>query len=337
MTNSVYTLSPIKKEPSTTNAPDYMDINSDEAEAGSILMALSQHTKRSERSTTMNTMSIRNLLDNEDEHTATNQAQSKMDGHMLTGTTRPPNAHTYPEATKEISQAYANRMHGHYSTSTTLPDAPTPMRSTSQRQSESYDWQHKQQPSYNTQHHPQDRYQQYPINHHHQHSTHQQQQPQSIKQPYNRYDPQQQRYQSMRKHPKIRRNALHAYISYMTYSDLKRMKSNSQQPHGRQLMSKQVIHSSPAPLSEEPAAPILSSSVQQQHHHPHHQPPLTAFLKDTADPAIPSTPIPKPSLPQIESRRPSNDWPSHHYHSSPPPQRPYRHPYPTSSFSAKQH
>ncbi|ORZ14615.1 hypothetical protein BCR42DRAFT_417296 [Absidia repens] len=258
-----------------------------------------------------------------------------MIGHMINGITRSPNAHRYPEATKEISQTYANGMHGRYSISTILPDAPPPMRSTAQRQSESYDWQHQQQPSYNTHHQQQDRYQQHSINQHHQHPTRQQQQLQSIKQPYTRYDPQQQRYQSMRKHPKIRRNALHAYISYMTYSDLKRMKSNSQQPHGTQLMSKQGSHSPSAPLSEEPAAPVLSSSVQQQQHHPHHQPPLTAFLKDTVDPAIPTTPIPKPSLPQIESRRSSSDWPGHHYHSSPPQQQPYRLPYPTSSFSTK--
>jgi hypothetical protein len=64
MTNSTYTLSTTNRKLSN----DYMEINTDDAEAGSILMSLSQQPKSNIKppspppTTTTNTMSIRNLL-----------------------------------------------------------------------------------------------------------------------------------------------------------------------------------------------------------------------------------------------------------------------------------
>ncbi|KAI9300260.1 hypothetical protein BJ944DRAFT_30307 [Cunninghamella echinulata] len=70
MTNSLYTHhhppnnKNIKKE---NERSEYMDINADEAEAGSILMSLSQQTKKPKETSTNNTMSIQNLLGAEEQ------------------------------------------------------------------------------------------------------------------------------------------------------------------------------------------------------------------------------------------------------------------------------
>jgi hypothetical protein len=62
MANAIYS---VNSDSSSVTGPDYMDINSDEAEAGSILLSLSQHSKKHKEApstTTTNSMSIRNLL-----------------------------------------------------------------------------------------------------------------------------------------------------------------------------------------------------------------------------------------------------------------------------------
>ncbi|KAI8344548.1 hypothetical protein BC941DRAFT_408906 [Chlamydoabsidia padenii] len=181
-----------------------------------------------------------------------------------------------------------------------LPAAPTHMRSTdtsaAHGPSESHDWQ--------------------------QHPSHR-----SIKQIQHQHNPSysQQSFQSMKKNPKIRRNALHAYISYMTYSDLVRTKANSTSHHtyNRQPMTKQHI---PAGITE----------MKTEHHHPsphQHQPPLTAFLKQYADPqpsihqsvSTPTTPRPKQVLPSLDHQQQLN-------YPSPTTSRPqYYQPYPPYS------
>lgn len=65
MTDSIYS---VNRESSSIAGPDYMNINSDEAEAGSILLSLSQQSKQrteAPSSTITNSMSIRNLLGKE--------------------------------------------------------------------------------------------------------------------------------------------------------------------------------------------------------------------------------------------------------------------------------
>ncbi|CAO3642228.1 unnamed protein product [Cunninghamella echinulata] len=282
-----------------------MDINADEAEAGSILMSLSQQTKKpKETSTTNNTMSIQNLLGAEEQVEA---KQTKWNTD---------NMHRFPETTKEIypeRMQYNNNniMHAasppHPTATTSLPLPPSRNRSSPPPPSSSnirylYDSQ--------------------PI----QHSHSQQQQP----------------LQSMRNNPKVKRNALHAYISYMTYSDMAKQKSN-----------KHLSYNNSTPMANPPIAPLptFSSDRATPTHHPL---PLTAYLKQHIDTSLPSTPRPQPYHPHHQpnpsSSSNSGSWPSHPQHPyhtnhlpmnpspSPSPSTPHPHPhyqYPPYSSSLK--
>ncbi|KAI8337023.1 hypothetical protein BC941DRAFT_426417 [Chlamydoabsidia padenii] len=268
MTKPLYTLSSIKREPSPVPGTDYMDINPDEVEAGSILLSLSQHTKQNKdtkSTTTTNTMSIRNLLgDNDDEQQnpvsgPTIRDQYQMNAHPYVTTRLSKEMHRYPETTKKkpaVSDMYMDERphyHTHVPSTLTTPSAQ-------QRHSESsFDWKQR--------HYPQQDLANYT----------------STNQTYP-----QQSYQSMKKDPKIRRNALHAYISYMTYSDLARIKSNRAYPTHS--------HSTQPPKQQ----PQQQQQQQQHNRHPHHssstplsdrpstmphQWPLTAYLTHPGNPS----------------------------------------------------
>ncbi|KAI8098636.1 uncharacterized protein BX664DRAFT_319232 [Halteromyces radiatus] len=350
MTNSVYTSSTIKNE--QHEDPDYMDINPDEVEAGSILMSLSQHKQHTQQTTITNTMSISNLLGNNDDEKVetSNRTQLKMDVRTIItptegtmyekkemacsrctklyfplkiciGTLKQPNkvnspfiliSKKVPPAYPEKSQSGIEDMHA---ASYSLPIASTRIKSDSlarnfsgQTSLESSTWQQRspahthytqqQEQRHHQQHHLQCQ-QQYQ-SHQHQHQYHQQQYHHQQQQHHQYNQPpsySQQSFQSMKNNPKIRRNMLHAFISYMTYSDMARQKSNRSisYPHANPPIKQHTEH------------------TMQQH------PPLTAFLKHNVDPhVIPSTP--RPQQPPLNHSHPS-------YHSPPPPSQ-YRYPYP---------
>ncbi|ORZ08959.1 hypothetical protein BCR42DRAFT_495239 [Absidia repens] len=399
MTNSAYTLPTTTRKHSEDTMSDYMEINNDDAEAGSILMSLSQQPKQNTKpspppsANSTNTMSIRNLLGDSDEGTK----------HCVPYQTKPMEtataiATTAQQEAKEIPPTYTERRqftHGMHAqtTSPTLPAASSRMRSTSspvKNPTESYNWQQQQLDSPPHTYHPQttqhqyqqlqqqhqrqqhNQYQQHQQHQHQQHQQHQQQQP--IKKPYHRQEYQssysQQSYQSMKNNPKVRRNALHAYISYMTYSDLTRMKSSRPHPsysyNVTPPMGKQQYHH-----PERPPPPPASTAIyerpppakqQQQQSQYQQQPPLTAFLKHPhVDPpatvTTPTTPRPNPSLPSIDNHHPPQHHQHHHhlhrphsmdyvhahdqqhhphpYHSPPLPQPQYRQAYPVLPYPPK--
>ncbi|CAO3600615.1 unnamed protein product [Absidia cylindrospora] len=373
MTNSTYTLPTATRKHSEDNMPDYMEMDNDDAEAGSILMSLSQQPKQNTKpspppsSNSTNTMSIRNLLGDSDEGTKRSVPYQTKPREMATTI-----ATTTPQEAKEIPPTYTERRqftHGMHAqtTSPTLPAASSRMRSTYspvKKPTESYNWQQQQHSSpphtyhpqtmqhqQQQQQHQQQQHQQQKQNqyqqHQHQHHQHQL----SIKKSYHRHDYQssysQQSYQSMKNNPKVRRNALHAYISYMTYSDLTRMKSGRPHPsHSYNVTpltgKQQYQHPAPPPTYERPP------SAQQQQQQYQQQPPLTAFLKHPhVDPptavTTPTTPRPNPSLPSIDNHHnhPIDYTHAHHhhhhhpYHSPPLPQPQYRQAYPVLPYPPK--
>ncbi|SAM00416.1 hypothetical protein [Absidia glauca] len=287
MTNAIYS---VNRDSSSVAGQDYMDINSDEAEAGSILLSLSQHSKKHKETpstTTTNSMSIRNLLgDNDDEQQRCLATPSYQDQYQM-NSKEPYKRHTDPHpsqttahhyvatrSSKDTSTNLDRRPHHPHSmhapsTSTTPSAAATAPHVTAlsisaqQKPSESLEW--KQHPYA---HPPQHDGRNLPS------ATH--------SQPTSTYS--QQSYQSMKKDPKIRRNALHAYISYMTYSDLARIKATR-------------------------TYPIQSYTTQQPmtKHHPssmQHQWPLTAYLKHQQEPHYPSPPAYQHPYPPAPKGRP---------------------------------
>ncbi|SAM03240.1 hypothetical protein [Absidia glauca] len=312
MTHSHHTFASTKGKQSQQEgnrpAPEYMDINTDDAEAGSILMSLSQHPKKVMTSATKpipssnspassriaSTMSIRNLLGEDDkrpEPASRKQSILNDDAPVYPRARQEGTMHRHPEVIPEASSPPSGyslerrQPYGMYHAQPSSLPPSTHMRSTgiaAHGPSESYDWQ--QRPA----------------------AYHQQQRPIKHLPPPHRHDPPpsyaQQSYHSMKKNPKIRRNALHAYISYMTYSDLMRTRVNltSQQPP----VIKQHI---PTSITD------------------HHQPPLTAFLKQYVEPpsfqqsvTTPTTPRPKQAFPpQQQMYYPHPPTQQHYYPSHP--------------------
>ncbi|KAG0193474.1 hypothetical protein DFQ28_005078 [Apophysomyces sp. BC1034] len=96
---------------------EYMDLNTDEAEAGSILIALANHSNRPkavqeqpniQNSSSNNSMSIRNLLGDDEQTTAKTQHQQPYGGLATTPKLAPPQHITTNNDVRRYPPAYAN-------------------------------------------------------------------------------------------------------------------------------------------------------------------------------------------------------------------------------------
>ncbi|KAI9358956.1 hypothetical protein BD770DRAFT_471879 [Pilaira anomala] len=228
---------------------DYNSIHQDEVEAGSILVALSNHKPKS-------SMSIYNLLESE-QHKTIRKYEPPHDKQHLPST--PPNDLTpyKPDVIvngrmQTISgEAYFGHMHQQ-----------------KYHQQQRHNQQQQQQPhAYGRRYHPY-------------HSSSSSKKPTTIivsKQqqlPQNHHEFSRQ-YMHMKQNPKIRRNALQAYISYMTYTDIARKKM------------KQGVHTTPT------LSPPHAYQYQQKRYDPQQQPsrPPPTVVPATVDKLIVDKPL----------------------------------------------
>ncbi|KAI8066423.1 hypothetical protein BC940DRAFT_302812 [Gongronella butleri] len=296
---------------------DYFNLNKDEAEAGSILMSLSQQPPSAAKPS--NSMAISNLLGGNEHDEPTNRSQT-VEIQKFETLSMNEDMHRQPETAMERPAMYAERQTQSYRQEK-QPAHPASVASTMTRHrshsltspSDAY----PSHPNFATYTPPPGKQTYYAM-------------PQQAAHPaagnaataYHRhYDRRpsysQQSYQSMRNNPKIRRNALHAYISYMTYSDLVKQNINRLSPrpgmytqpsshaHGSPSLLKQPV--TPLPTSMDRMVPMASgpggvtpgahphahyAPHAQHHHHPHHPhhppPPM-----QTPPPQPPSHPHPQ--------------------------------------------
>ncbi|CAO3619241.1 unnamed protein product [Cunninghamella blakesleeana] len=332
MTNSLYTQQQTNIKKENEQSTEFMNINADEAEAGTILMSLSQQTKKTptiHSLPTTKTMSIRNLLGEEKEEekeeiikskqTEWNNAETNVHHHSILLSN---DMHRYPETTKEIhSHLYPERIqynHHHHSNNNHIihsnpsphPTATTslPLPPPSHHRSDTIQQQQQQK-----------RY----LYSHSSHSP-----IKSIQDQHTSFS--QQPLQSMRSNPKVKRNALHAYISYMTYSDMTKQKPNNPMTYHHHQQHQQHHHHQSSMVNP-PITPLPTNFSSDRSHSPSFPPPsstlhpslpLTAYLKQHMDPPS-STSQPHPSSTMIHhhprQRTYSNGWSSSSYSSYPPP------------------
>ncbi|ORX58776.1 hypothetical protein DM01DRAFT_1381442 [Hesseltinella vesiculosa] len=347
---------PLPRRSSTES--EYLDINKDEAEAGSILMSLSQQTSRKPSAKPSNSMSISNLLGGNEEPSKHLQTVEIKKFETLSM-----NEDMHRNSETSIERPYSERQQHHalpphpymsedFHASNALPAVPASVqanfgRHRSHSLTASAPAEKLQSMAYSSYTPPPAKQHSFP--HPPPASAHQ-------RGFDHRASHSQQPHLSMRNNLKVRRNALHAYISYITYSDLVRqntnrfpIRSNSYTAHSSALI-KQPVTPLPTTVDRMPDMTAVSSAPSR---HPsvlsrtpsssmaspaaavRHRPSEPLPLSYQSSPPPASASPPQPLTAYLKQQHPPPD------HSSPLPQPTQRYSYPVlphpSSFSNPAH